>query len=172
MRGELVKALLKFLGSSAVLFGLFWFWPDWYLVPVAHLSALASGMTGKLAAVGSVTNLVFFLEYQGLSYRIAARFVLLGLPVLLPLFIATPGFPWRTEWKRVLAAGVIVFVVHVLIAVLIFHMLIGRYAHTPGMEPLEIVMLVFIAINKLLPVGLWFALGGRDIVFRTGFAAK
>ena len=172
MRGELVTALLKFLGSSAALFALFWFWPDWYLVPIAHLSALASGITGKLAAVGSVTDLVFFLEYHGLSYRIAARFVLLGLPVLLPLFIATPGFPWRKAWKRVLAASAIVFVEHIVIAVLIFHMLIGRYAHTPSMEPLELVMLIFIAINKLLPVGLWFALAGRDVVFRTGFAAK
>jgi len=166
MRGEMGKALLKFAASSAAIFALLWLRPSWYLVPLAHATSFLLGIAGKVAMVDSVEGLAFFLRYEGQIFRISSRFILLGLPVLVALFAATPRLDWRLIWKWLVAAVAILFVQHAITAMLVFYMIIGGLAQTTRLEPLEILMLVFVAVNKLLPVILWFAIAGKDVVLR------
>lgn len=151
---EVLLFLAKFLVLSAALFVAFTLAEESYYKLLAHSSAALAPLTGASIVVLGVEGNVMKLGYGGMEVSESLVFAAFNPVILVALLLATPR-----AGRRILSVGIGGFVILLLAQVVTLRLLLAMdirgYRGTPGLEFLEVLALISICVNWVLPIIIW-----------------
>jgi hypothetical protein len=162
---DVLLFLAKFLVLSAVLFVAFTAAEEHYYTMLAHATAATAPLTGSSIEVVGVEGNVMNFIYGGIGIPARLIFAAFNPVILFSLLAATPRIG-----RRLLTVGLGGFVLllmgQVITLRLFLPMQVRGYAGTPDFEFLEVITLISICVNWVLPIIIWI------VWVPTGFLAR
>ena len=151
---DVLLFLAKFLVISALLFVGFTWAEELYYKLLAHTTAALAPLTGASIAVLAVNGNIMKLGYAGMELSESLIFAAFNPVILISLLLATPRVG-----RRILSVGIGGVVLLVLAQVIVLRLLLAMdvrgYRGTPELEFLEILTLISICVNWVLPIIIW-----------------
>lgn len=151
---DVLLFVAKFLVLSSVLFLAFTATQETYYSMLAHATAAFAPLTGSSIEVVGVDGNTMRFIYGGVEIPARLIFAAFNPVILISLLLSTPR-----AGRRILTVGaggfVLMFIGQILTLRLLLAMQARGYAVTPGFEFLEVLTLISICVNWVLPIIIW-----------------
>jgi hypothetical protein len=162
---DVLLFLAKFLVLSLVLFVAFTAAEEHYYKMLAHMTATLAPLTGSSMEVSAVEGNTMKFIYSGMEVPARLTFAAFNPVILLSLLVATPRVG-RRIFRVAIGGFALLLIGQVITLRLLLAMLVRGYGASPGLEFLEILTLVSICVNWVLPIIIWI------VWVPTGFLAR
>lgn len=162
---EVLLFLVKFLALSALLFIVFTAAQEPYYKMLAHLTAATAPLTASSIQVDGVEGGTMKFFYGGMTVPARLIFAAFNPVILISLLAATPRIG-RRAIKVAIGGIALLLIAQVITLRLLLAMQVRGYGASPGFEFLEILTLVSICVNWVLPIIIWI------VWVPTGFLAR
>lgn len=151
---DVLLFLAKFLVISAVLFVTFTAIEETYYRVLAYTTSATAPLTGASVEVLGVKGNTMTLRYAGMQLTETLIFAAFNPVILIALLLSTPR-----AGRRILSVGagglVLLLIAQVVTLRLLLAIDVRGYRGTPALEFLEVLTLVSICVNWVLPVIIW-----------------